>query len=120
MLRIQDFCAVAATLGLVAGCVAEQEVRPLDESPQDTETVAQEPATISDSNEEAIEDEAINDPEAVSCGWGGPPAHCLGRCCSHANWTDLGVPQSGQCTQMVNDYCQWRGGNCGACWGYIW
>lgn len=55
----------------------------------------------------------------VWCGGGGPPHHCLGRCCSHNHWTDLGVPNWGQCYQMVNDYCEWRGGNCGACWGSL-
>jgi hypothetical protein len=59
------------------------------------------------------------DAEPLTCGYGGPPAHCLGLCCSHANWSDLGVPAAGQCTQTVNDYCQARGGNCGNCWGYL-
>jgi hypothetical protein len=97
------------------------------EIPQEAEEAAigtenaQMEATDSDavSEQDVIEEsEGDVDPE-VWCGGGGPPYHCLGHCCSHSGWTDLGVPNWGQCNQMVNDYCQWRGGNCGACWGYL-
>ncbi|MBN8227015.1 hypothetical protein JYK02_05765 [Corallococcus macrosporus] len=57
--------------------------------------------------------------QEVSCGWGGPPAHCLVRCCSHADWSDIGVPAAGACTEAGNSYCAARGGNCGSCWGYL-
>ena len=82
--------------------------------------------TASGSSEEgdndAAESERVGESEqAFTCGCGGPHAgcRCLGRCGAHDHWTDLGVPEWGQCHQMVDDYCQNRGGNRGACWGWL-
>ncbi|MCP3135841.1 hypothetical protein [Pyxidicoccus xibeiensis] len=96
------FSVLAVACG---GNVEELGTDPSQETPADQVPV---------SNEDLGQTE-----QQVWCGGGGPPYSCLVRCCSHANWTDLGVPEWGQCTQMGNDYCQWRGGNCGSCWGYL-
>jgi len=70
--------------------------------------------------EDASRENVGESTEAIQCGYQGwPGAHCLGHCKSWADghWEDLGVPAS--CHQMVNDYCEWRGGNGGECWGWL-
>jgi hypothetical protein len=73
-------------------------------------------AVVEGSSEDVAESE-----EALSCGYQGwPGAHCLGKCCQPGStWVDLGNPGSGNCHEMVNAYCHYKGGNCGQCWGWL-
>jgi hypothetical protein len=84
------------------------------------EDVGVDPSQDSSTDVVPVTDENLGQAEQeVSCGWGGPPAHCLVHCCSHADWSDIGNPGEGNCTAAGNSYCANRGGNCGSCWGYL-
>jgi len=97
------FSAVGASACGEAGPTVDEQTDSADETGAADETADENVAEVS---------------QAVSCGWGGPPAHCMGRCCDPYKWYDLGNPGWGNCHETVNAFCANKYGNCGECWGY--